>query len=239
MLLGKSHFSLALLLGAALSIPPRSAASATTLTFGYDATITAIELDGDLTFLANAGAGTQVGQTVHGQFSYNTGAASVSYFPNALDYSTGGLTIYFPSSTVSGGNIVRISNGSSGQDRVDVFGSTTYATAAQTHALETDFQLNLVDNTATALSSLALPASYDLAGFDFRNMSYREIDAYSPTGEWDQAQYISGQIIYSFEINAVYQMSAVPEPSTWAMLILGFASVGLMTYRRRNVLSAA
>jgi hypothetical protein len=28
--------------------------------------------------------------------------------------------------------------------------------------------------------------------------------------------------------------SAVPEPSTWAMLILGFAGVGFMAYRRRN-----
>ena len=29
-------------------------------------------------------------------------------------------------------------------------------------------------------------------------------------------------------------ISAVPEPSTWAMLILGFAGVGLLAYRRRN-----
>jgi hypothetical protein len=30
-------------------------------------------------------------------------------------------------------------------------------------------------------------------------------------------------------------VSAVPEPSTWAMMILGFAGVGYMTYRRRKV----
>jgi hypothetical protein len=28
--------------------------------------------------------------------------------------------------------------------------------------------------------------------------------------------------------------AAVPEPSTWAMMILGFAGVGFMTYRRKN-----
>jgi hypothetical protein len=33
--------------------------------------------------------------------------------------------------------------------------------------------------------------------------------------------------------NAV-AVSAVPEPSTWAMMILGFAGVGFMAYRRRN-----
>jgi hypothetical protein len=32
---------------------------------------------------------------------------------------------------------------------------------------------------------------------------------------------------------------AVPEPSTWAMLILGFAAVGFMAYRRRNAPAAA
>jgi len=30
------------------------------------------------------------------------------------------------------------------------------------------------------------------------------------------------------------QVSAVPEPSTWAMMILGFAGVGFLTYRRRK-----
>ena len=36
-------------------------------------------------------------------------------------------------------------------------------------------------------------------------------------------------------------LTAVPEPSTWAMMILGFAGVGFMAYRRRNqmALSAA
>jgi PEP-CTERM motif len=29
--------------------------------------------------------------------------------------------------------------------------------------------------------------------------------------------------------------SAVPEPSTWAMMILGFAGLGYMAYRRRQI----
>jgi hypothetical protein len=31
-----------------------------------------------------------------------------------------------------------------------------------------------------------------------------------------------------------WQVSAVPEPSTWAMLLLGFAGVGFMAYRRKS-----
>ena len=30
------------------------------------------------------------------------------------------------------------------------------------------------------------------------------------------------------------QISAVPEASTWAMMILGFMGVGFMAYRRKN-----
>jgi hypothetical protein len=29
-------------------------------------------------------------------------------------------------------------------------------------------------------------------------------------------------------------VAAVPEPSTWAMMILGFAGVSFMSYRRKN-----
>ena len=33
-------------------------------------------------------------------------------------------------------------------------------------------------------------------------------------------------------------ISAVPEPSTWAMMILGFAGIGFMTFRRRQLMRA-
>jgi len=29
-------------------------------------------------------------------------------------------------------------------------------------------------------------------------------------------------------------VGGVPEPTTWAMMLLGFAGVGFMAYRRRN-----
>ena len=50
----------------------------------------------------------------------------------------------------------------------------------------------------------------------------------------------------SFEVNIfpansdtlIANLSAVPEPSTWAMLLLGFAGIGAMTYRRRKFATA-
>ena len=39
---------------------------------------------------------------------------------------------------------------------------------------------------------------------------------------------------YFVTLNLITSTSAVPEPSTWAMIILGFAGIGFMTYRRKN-----
>lgn len=38
-------------------------------------------------------------------------------------------------------------------------------------------------------------------------------------------------------ITSVDAISAVPEPSTWAMMILGFSGVGFLAYRRRNIIA--
>ena len=42
------------------------------------------------------------------------------------------------------------------------------------------------------------------------------------------AQAIEGNYLYSVAVGAV------PEPSTWAMTILGFCGLGFMAYRRRQ-----
>lgn len=39
-------------------------------------------------------------------------------------------------------------------------------------------------------------------------------------------------------LGASVPTGAVPEPSTWAMMVLGFAGLGFLTYRRRNQSSA-
>jgi hypothetical protein len=39
---------------------------------------------------------------------------------------------------------------------------------------------------------------------------------------------------YALGAPSLHAIAAVPEPSTWAMMILGFAGVGFMAYRRRN-----
>jgi hypothetical protein len=43
---------------------------------------------------------------------------------------------------------------------------------------------------------------------------------------------------YGGSLDAITLLAAVPEPSTWAMMILGFAGVGYISYRRRKPGSA-
>jgi hypothetical protein len=38
----------------------------------------------------------------------------------------------------------------------------------------------------------------------------------------------------AFAVSPVSEVAAVPEPSTWAMMILGFFGVGFMAYRRKD-----
>ena len=48
-----------------------------------------------------------------------------------------------------------------------------------------------------------------------------------------RGEYINGAEVEGLD-NVQLMTAAVPEPSTWAMMILGFAGVGFMTYRRRK-----
>ena len=47
----------------------------------------------------------------------------------------------------------------------------------------------------------------------------------------------NGQTLASVDIQV--NVGAVPEPSTWAMMILGFLGVGFMAYRNKNTLRFA
>jgi hypothetical protein len=111
------------------------------------------------------------------------------------------------------------------------------ATAAHIHccgAPDTNAVVQLPFTGFPAATSGTFSQTYDLATallhsggvseLDFiaglkTGLAYLNIhDATFPGGE------IRGQLI----------LTAVPEPSTWAMMILGFAGVSFMAYRRRN-----
>jgi len=47
------------------------------------------------------------------------------------------------------------------------------------------------------------------------------------------------QVLQTGTISVVQLAAGVPEPSTWAMMLLGFACVGFMAYRRRKTVALA
>jgi hypothetical protein len=42
------------------------------------------------------------------------------------------------------------------------------------------------------------------------------------------------ECIVGSPLRGIFEVAAVPEPSTWAMMILGFVGVGFMAYRRKS-----
>jgi hypothetical protein len=78
---------------------------------------------------------------------------------------------------------------------------------------------DLSETVAPGQTSSAFDFTSDLGGTLFR------LDVIDAAGDRD---YFFGNAI----------AGSVPEPSTWAMMILGFAGLGYMAYRRRNQASA-
>ena len=59
------------------------------------------------------------------------------------------------------------------------------------------------------------------------------IGEYTTTGATVNAALISG-LVRPFGITIAAGTPAIPEPSTWAMMLLGFAGVGFAAYRQRS-----
>jgi hypothetical protein len=78
-------------------------------------------------------------------------------------------------------------------------------------------------------ANAALQASLTADGNQFNYNSNRYVTFSDTTGTFDKLVLTSGQ--NSFEFTNV---NGVPEPATWAMMILGFMGVGFMAYRRKS-----
>ena len=61
--------------------------------------------------------------------------------------------------------------------------------------------------------------------------------SFSTSTDFESVRFSTGPTAFEFAFTAgatTTNVSPVPEPSTWAMLILGFAGVGFMAYRRKS-----
>jgi hypothetical protein len=119
-----------------------------------------------------------------------------------------------------------------------------YNNIANTYA--DNFQARLTQNTALAFTTFAVTfATSDTAPSNAIN------SVALPTGPYDPSQFLDtnfafttsptyehlndGQVIFlSGTLELAPVVAGVPEPSTWAMMLLGFTGVGFMAYRRKS-----
>jgi choice-of-anchor C domain-containing protein len=100
--------------------------------------------------------------------------------------------------------------------------------------------------TTSANATIVL-SSFDTTGKDLSNMGWTPVSFnFTATGSTETLTFLSTTAGYSG--NSTYptafgpaldnvSVTAVPEPSTWAMMILGFLGVGLASYRRKRELA--
>lgn len=82
----------------------------------------------------------------------------------------------------------------------------------------------VLTNTGLVFSGAGLPS-----GSQYFNIFSNGADTYIYFNNYDAFPTSSGNVTFS-----VAEIAAVPEPATWAMMILGFFGVGFMAYRRKG-----
>jgi hypothetical protein len=89
-----------------------------------------------------------------------------------------------------------------------------------------------VDGVAGPNGTANMPEGTHVAGLD--GFTFNNSECCGGSGTYANLSW-SGTGAFSFEAEFSATFSpAVPEPSTWAMLLLGFAGIGFMAYRRKT-----
>jgi hypothetical protein len=198
-----------------------TAAYATPLTFDFTGNVT-------------SGVGTthHIGDQITGSFTFNSAAAGViGAGGTQADYSLAVSNFRiaeFQSTAGAAGPIEIVDNHNLGGVPVS-FEDGFVAYYTDSNGVFT-FDLDVIGTSnPTAINSLALPLSpYPLAPFAFKRFEFDNHDIAAP----HIAMNLFGDITSMTLVGDV--TPAVPEASTWAMMILGFVGVGFMAYRRQN-----
>lgn len=89
-----------------------------------------------------------------------------------------------------------------------------------------------------SISALNLSAGTYWAGFVAQNLALAILPGGNDSAFLTSSPHTGGPVSVTYAGDTGYQLlgevSAVPEPSTWAMMILGFAGIGFMAYRRKE-----
>ena len=125
------------------------------------------------------------------------------------------------------------------------FGSVEFHSFADTHSYDMLYHGNqngiLTVNLGRAVVSFDEPLDFSYTMLHgYPGLTQMLKSSYVPTTTIEQLQYVvpdghfSIQIGFSLNGISTPPVAAIPEVSTWAMLLIGFGGLGFVAYRRRN-----
>jgi hypothetical protein len=208
-------------------------ADAGVITFNFTATFTSVQDTGDVSTLPNLAAGLVVGQSISGSFSYDTSIAGFNTGANT-SYNGATLSATLPSGVVSSGPSTTTTTiqHNALADQLFLSASLIFSSLVGPD-LETLGAVSLYDPTGTAFSSVDLPTSIDLNTFSSKTYTVQEDAYYIYSVAPDTNIGFVGSRFINFDLTSL-SVAAVPEPSTWALMLVGFAGIGFMAYRRKS-----
>lgn len=184
-----------------------------------------------------AGALVSLGDSVHGTFSYNTDAPQSPYY-QPTPPATGTYLVYLPDSAVShisfqvGSGSVRFQSGQTpiaivGNDNSNGLGWDIFylsASKAYDPVMFQDANIALYDKTGAAFSNGGMPTSLNLNMFHYKTLS---------AGWLRQAD--GDQMHFDVTLATLSPLvSSIPEPQTFALIILGLGMISFVTRRRAD-----
>jgi hypothetical protein len=177
--------------------------------------------------------GSIAGATFTATFKFDTSiSGAFSSSSSAGNYIVGGSAFGGPAPGLSAALTINgITQSFTPSFDSQIYGSNDGTNSVQSHIGGSDYNNNLIEITITNPGTLLpptidVPFSYtvqpgDLIQGDFHLFSLSAL--YSA----------QGSLNLTSVTETVDGVSAVPEPSTWAMLILGFCGIGFLAYRRK------
>jgi hypothetical protein len=181
-------------------------ARAATVTWDFTATVT----------LNNGFAGDVVGSSINGSFSFDSAAIAEAQTNTSALYGPDVISQFSLAQFQSIGNLG--TSTISILTNVDELPSPLFLDSFQVNYANFHLQLNDQALNPIAITTTSLPTSpYNLSDFTYTGVTYVD-----PAGRLEAS------------IDTLTVAGAVPEPSTWAMMILGFAGIGFMAYRRNS-----
>jgi hypothetical protein len=175
-----------------------------------------------------ANAGNVPSGTPFATFTFNTGSAlSINWVDNIGPNGPGLFSTFFGSATPAG---------------------FTYVSGVLNQAGFMNTQMSALGNGVVTF--MQITGTYDFGGGNTVTITHDDgVSFYSAGGTFESAAETSA-ITNSFQVTglqpftidyvagngspSILEVAAVPEASTWAMMILGFFGVGFMAYRRKG-----